>query len=76
MKTKLARPSLLGILLLSSTFCSLTGCVRLVVIPADREISWQEAGQVAPRSGYLVPKARMLEILDGLGNREVETRPK
>jgi hypothetical protein len=31
---------------------------------------------VAPRSGYLVPKARMLEILDGLGNREVETRPK
>ncbi len=56
--------------------CSMTGCVRLVVIPADREISWQEAGQVAPRSGYLVPKARMLEILDGLGNREVETRPK
>ena len=58
------------------TLCSLTGCVRLVVIPEDREISWQEAGKVAPRSGYLVPKARMLEILDGLGNREVETRPK
>ena len=56
--------------------CWMTGCVRLVVIPADREISWQEAGKVAPRSGYLVPKARMLEILDGLGNREVETRPK
>ena len=76
MKTKLAKQSLLGILLLASTFCSLTGCVRLVVIPADREISWQEAGKVATRSGYLVPKARMLEILDGLGNREVETRPK
>jgi len=54
----------------------MTGCVRLVVIPEDREISWQEAGKIAPRSGYLVPKARMLEILDGLGNREVETRPK
>ena len=58
------------------TLCSLTGYVRLVLIPADREISWQEAGKIAPRSGYLVPKARMLEILDGLGNREVETRPK
>ena len=75
MKTKLAKLSLLG-MLLASTLCSMTGCVRLVVIPADREISWQEAGKVAPRSGYLVPKARMLEILDGLGNREVETRPK
>lgn len=76
MKTRLARQSLLGILLLSSTLCWMTGCVRLVVIPEDREISWQEAGKIAPRSGYLVPKARMLEILDGLGNREVETRPK
>ena len=76
MKTKLATQSLLKILLLASTFCSLTGCVRLVVISEDREISWQEAGKIAPRSGYLVPKARMLEILDGLGNREVETRRK
>ena len=73
MKTKLARllPTV-AILIV----CSMTGCVRLVVISEDREISWQEAGKVAPRSGYLVPKARMLEILDGLGNREVETRPK
>tara|TARA_R110000822_G_C15055073_1_gene466836 strand:+ start:290 stop:550 length:261 start_codon:yes stop_codon:yes gene_type:complete len=56
--------------------CWMNGCVHLVVIPADKEVTWLDKGQKAPQSGYLVPKARMLEILDGLGKREVETRPK
>jgi len=76
MKTRLARQSLLGILLLSSTFCSMTGCVRLVVIPADKEVVRVKAGQISPKDGYLVPDARMLEILDALGKREVETKLK
>jgi len=54
----------------------MTGCVRLVVIPADKEVVRLKAGQISPKSGYLVPDARMLEILDALGRREVETRPK
>ena len=58
------------------TLCWMNGCGHLVVIPSDKEVSWLETGQKAPQSGYLVPKARMLEILDGLGKREVETRPK
>ena len=75
MKTRLAKLSLLGILL-ASTFCSLTGCVRLVVIPADKEVVRVKAGQISPKDGYLVPDARMLEILDALGKREVESKPK
>jgi hypothetical protein len=35
-----------------------------------------KAGQISPKNGYLVPDARMLEILDALGRREVETRTK
>lgn len=75
MKTKLARSSLL-VILLASMFCSMTGCTRLVVIPADKEVVRLKAGQVSPKNGYLVPDARMLEILDALGRREVETRTK
>lgn len=56
--------------------CWMTGCGHLTVIEADKEVSWLEKNQKAPQSGYLVPRARMLEILDGLGKREVETRPK
>jgi len=75
MKTKLARLSLLG-MLLASTLCSMTGCVRLVVIPADKEVVYLKLNQPSPKEGYLVPEAKMLEILDALGKREVETRPK
>ena len=75
MKTKLARRSLLGIFCLS-TLCWTSGCVRLIVLPADKEVVYLKLNQPSPKEGYLVPKARMLEILDGLGNREVETRPK
>ena len=75
MKTKLERSLLLG-MLLASMFCSMTGCVRLVVIPADKEVVRVRAGQISPKDGYLVPDARMLEILDALGKREVESKPK
>ena len=75
MKTKLARSSLL-VILLASMFCSMAGCTRLVVIPADKEVVRLKAGQISPKNGYLVPDARMLEILDALGRREVETRTK
>ena len=75
MKTKFERSLLLG-MLLASTLCSMTGCVRLIVIPADKEVVRVKAGQISPKDGYLVPDARMLEILDALGKREVETRPK
>jgi hypothetical protein len=50
--------------------------VRLVVIPADKEVVRVKAGQISPKDGYLVPDARMLEILDALGKREVETKLK
>ena len=75
MKTRLAQSSLLG-MLLASMFCSMTSCVRLVVIPADKEVVRVKAGQISPKDGYLVPDARMLEILDALGKREVESKPK
>ena len=66
----------LKLTLVMLTLCWMTGCVRLVVIPADKEVVRLKAGQISPKSGYLVPDARMLEILDALGRREVETRPK
>ena len=75
MKTNLARQSLLVMFCLS-TLCWMTGCVRLIVLPADKEVVRVRAGQISPKDGYLVPDARMLEILDALGKREVETRPK
>ena len=75
MKTKLARQSLLGILL-ALTLCWTSGCVRLIVIPADKEVVYLKLNQPSPKEGYLVPEAKMLEILDALGRREVETRPK
>lgn len=49
-----------------------SGCARLVVIAADREITRLRAGEKATRDGYLVPDARMLEILDALGRKQVE----
>ena len=73
MKTRHARLLPVAAML---TLCWMNGCGHLVVIPSDKEVSWLETGQKAPQSGSLVPKARMLEILDGLGKREVETRPK
>ena len=75
MKTKLERSLLLG-MLLASTLCLMTGCVRLIVIPADKEVVYLKLNQPSPKEGYLVPEAKMLEILDALGKREVETRPK
>ena len=75
MKTNLERSLLLG-MLLASTLCSMTGCVRLIVIPADKEVVYLKLNQPSPKEGYLVPEAKMLEILDALGKREVETRPK
>jgi len=47
---------------------------RLVVIPADKEVVYLKLGQPSPKEGYLVPEAKMLEILDALGKREVQTR--
>lgn len=56
----------------SLLICS-TGCLhpRVVVIPADREVRFLKAGQslVAPTDLYLVPPARMQEILRALGER-------
>ena len=75
MKTKLAA-RLPGTILLGLMICWILGCTRLVVIPSDKEVVRLKAGQISPKSGYLVPDARMLEILDALGRREVETQPK
>jgi len=47
---------------------------RLVVIPADKEVVYLKLHQPSPKEGYLVPEAKMLEILDALGKREVQTR--
>lgn len=75
MKTKLAKQSLLGMLLVS-TLCLTSGCVRLIVIPADKEVVYLKLNQPSPKEGYLVPEAKMLEILDALGRREVQTKQK
>jgi hypothetical protein len=48
---------------------SMSGCVNLVVIPADKEIVRIKAGEKASKDGYLVPDARMLEIMDALGKK-------
>lgn len=56
----------------------LSGCkTRLVVIPADREVTRLPAAvEFTPAiPGYFVPDARMLEILTEL-NRKVEVLPK
>ena len=72
-KTRLARLSLTAILSASTLFWT-SGCVRLVVIPADKEVVYLKLHQPSPKEGYLVPEAKMLEILDALGKREVQTR--
>lgn len=74
MKKTLARSSLNAMLTGLIAFW-MTGCVHYAVIPSDRLVVRLRAGQTAPKDGYLVPDARMLEILDELGRREVETRP-
>jgi len=69
MKTKLARSLLTATLTLSTALLT-SGCAHSpVIIPADREVTWLKAGQPAPQPGYLVPEARMLEILDRLGEQ-------
>ena len=73
MKTKLAKQSLLGMLLVSM-LCLMSGCVRLVVIPSDKEVVYLKLGQPSPKEGYLIPEAKMLEILDALGKREVQIK--
>ena len=73
-KTRLARLLLTAILSGSTLFWT-GGCVtRLVVIPADKEVVYLKLHQPSPKEGYLVPEAKMLEILDALGKREVQTR--
>ena len=75
MPTRLSRtvespvPSLISIGLLMMAF--LTGCQtapKVVVIPADREIRFLRTGQVLTNQSdvYLVPPARMQEILRAL----------
>jgi hypothetical protein len=51
---------------------SMTGCVRLVIIPANKEILRLKVGDKAPVDGYLVPDARMIEILDALDKKALE----
>ena len=72
-KTRLAR-LLLTAMLSASTLSLTSGCTRLVVISSDKEVVRLRSGQTSPKDGYLVPDARMLEILDALGKREVQTR--
>jgi hypothetical protein len=72
-KTRLAR-LLLTAMLSASTLSLTSGCVRLVVIPADKEVVYLKMHQPSPKEGYLVPEAKMLEILDALGKREVQAR--
>lgn len=48
------------------------GCKTYVVIPANREIILLKKNQPAPIQGYLVPPLRMLEILDALGQKEID----
>jgi len=50
----------------------MTGCVRLVIIPANKEILRLKVGDKAPVDGYLVPDARMIEILDALDKKALE----
>lgn len=57
----------------ASLLICLTGCLhpRVVVIPADKEVRFLRQGQTltAPTDLYLVPPARMQEILRALGEK-------
>jgi hypothetical protein len=44
----------------------------LVIIPANKEILRLKVGDKAPVDGYLVPDARMIEILDALDKKALE----
>jgi hypothetical protein len=53
---------------------ALTGCAHtILILPADRVVVEMRAGKhYAPQfDGYYVPKARMMEILDRLSEKEV-----
>ena len=71
MKQKLANLLLLKMLLVL-TCLLMNGCAKLVVIPSDKEVVRIKAGEKASKDGYLVPDARMLEILDALGKKATE----
>lgn len=75
MRKKPGKPLLLATLMVSTFFWT-TACVRLAVIPSDKQVIQLKPGQnFTPASaGYFVPQARMLEILDALGKREIEGR--
>ena len=73
MKLKFKFAGLLVVkMLLVLTSVSMTGCVRLVIIPANKEILRLKVGDKAPVDGYLVPDARMIEILDALDKKALE----
>ena len=62
--------------LIISTLCLipvLTGCHATLVLPADRVVVAMPAGEAYTPDfdGYFVPKARMLDILDRLSEKEV-----
>jgi hypothetical protein len=62
-----------GWLVPSLLACLLAGCLsdkpKVVVIPADRLITWAPKGSTNSIDGYLVPPARMQEILHALEGR-------
>lgn len=45
--------------------------MRLIVLSSDKEVTKLRKGDIATRDGYLVPDARMLEILDALDRKEL-----
>jgi hypothetical protein len=73
MKKSLVK-QLAGLMLMLSTVSLMSGCASLIVIPSDKEVTRILKGQISPKDGYLVPDARMLEILDAIGEREIKTR--
>lgn len=52
------------------------GCAAqkdLIVVSADREITHIKPGEISQREGYLVPAARMKEILEALADEQLKS---
>ncbi len=49
-----------------------SGCTHLVVVPADRNITFLHAGSAAPTDGFLLPSSRMQEVLKALSDKQLE----
>lgn len=75
-RSQIHPPILFAILNCAMALAMCTGCAsqkELIVVSADREITFVKSGELSTREGYLVPAARMKEILEALADEQLKS---